>query len=376
MKYDYLVVGAGPFGATFARRMADAGRSSLVIDRRSHIAGNCFTECLDGIHVHRYGPHIFHTGNDRVWHFVRRFAEFNDYRHTALVRYQGEDYSFPINLRTLRALWGVTNSEEAEALVLSKRLHIARPLSLRDWLLSQVGEELYEVFFLGYSKKQWGRDPAELPASIGQRIPVRFTDNDHYFGDHIRHEGIPIGGYTRLFRNMLDHPKISVELGADYLLDRDRWQERARRVVFSGRVDEYFDFEYGELEYRSVRFVEEIYYRRQFQNVAIINYAELSLPFTRTVEHKHFELNATERTIVTREFPAEHAPDNEPFYPIPDRRNLDLLCRYQKLAKQSGAIFGGRLGTYRYYNMDQVIAQAISASENEQKHRAPDLVRQ
>jgi UDP-galactopyranose mutase len=364
MEFDYLIVGAGPFGATFARRIAEAGRRALVIDRRAHLAGNCFTESVGGIHVHRYGPHIFHTGDERVWQFVRRFAQFNNYRHTCRVRHGGNTYMFPINLGTLRQLWGVETSAEAEARLARERVQIERPDSLRDWLLSQVGEQLYEMFFAGYTKKQWGRDPDDLPAGIVRRIPIRVTDDDHYFGDHIRYEGIPIGGYTRLYENMLDHPNIIVELESDYFADRDVWDALARRTVYSGKIDAFFNCQFGRLEYRSLRWEQERY-AGQFQEVAMVNYAEASVRFTRTVEHKYFDPVETRHTIVTREFPEEHTPANEPYYPIRDRKNLALLDQYQRLAGQTRTIFGGRLGTFRYYNMDQVIAQALAIADRE-----------
>lgn len=364
MKFDFLIVGAGPFGATFARKAAEAGRTSLVIDRRSHVAGNCYTESVDGIHVHRFGPHIFHTANERIWRFVNRFTRFNDYRHKAQVRHNGVDYSFPINLTTLRQLWGVESAEEARNRLANARRPCLRPRSMRDWLLSQVGEELYEIFFRGYSTKQWGRDPSALPASIVRRIPIRLSEDDRYFGDHIRFEGIPIGGYTQLFRRMLDHGNVYVELEADYFARRDDWERRARRIIYSGKLDAYFDYELGALAYRSLRFVEERR-RGQAQDVAMVNYADQSVPYTRTVEHKHFEPTDVRHTIVTREYPEDHTPENDPYYPIRDAANVETLRRYRLLARGTRTVFGGRLGSYRYYNMDQVIAQAITAADRE-----------
>jgi UDP-galactopyranose mutase len=364
MESDYLIVGAGPFGCAFARQVAELGRSALVIDRRPHIAGNCYSECDAGIHVHRYGPHIFHTANERVWKFVRRFARFNDYRHTARVRFGDRTFSFPINLGTLRALWGVESAQDAKLRLECARVRIEHPSSLRDRLLSEIGEELYAIFYEGYSTKQWGRNPAELPATLAGRIPIRLTDDDHYFGNHIHFEGIPIGGYTAMFQRMLEHPRIRVELGADFFADRDRWEQLARRLVFTGKIDAYFDYEYGELEYRSLDFVLERH-AGWYQEVAMVNYADASVPFTRTVEHKHFEPTNVPHTIVTREFPRDHTPDNEPYYPIVDQRNSSLYRRYRRLSRQTDTIFGGRLGTYQYYNMDQVIAQAVKTAERE-----------
>jgi UDP-galactopyranose mutase len=361
-RFDYLVVGAGPFGAAFARRVAEFGRRSLVIDRRDHLAGNCFTENVDGVHVHRYGPHIFHTADEKVWSFVQEFARFNDYQHKAQVIHQGRAYPFPINLDTLRILWNVETTAEAEAMLAKVRIPCPRPRSLRDWLLSQIGEELYAVFFRGYTTKQWGRDPAMLPASIVRRIPIRTNSNHSYFADSIRHSGIPIGGYTQLFSNMLDHRRIRVELGADFFARRPYYESLAKTVVYAGKIDAYFNDEFGKLAYRSLRFVDERH-SGWHQPVAMVNYADAEIPFTRQVEHKHFEPTATATTIVTREYPQEHTPDNDPYYPIRDHANVSVLSGYIRRARATPVIFGGRLGTYRYLNMDQAIAQAVMKAD-------------
>jgi UDP-galactopyranose mutase len=360
--FDFLIVGAGPFGATFARRVAELGHRCLVIDRRDHLAGNCHTVEIEGVKVHRYGPHIFHTADEKVWSFVQEFATFNDYRHQARVIHQGRAYPFPINLQTLRDLWKIETAEEAEAILVKVRVPLARPRSLRDWLLSQLGEELYTIFFRDYTRKQWGRDPADLPASIVQRIPFRTTDSDFYFGDAIRYTGIPIGGYTKLFTQMLDHPAIRVELGVDYFSLRDYFDECARQLVYAGKIDAFFNYQFGHLSYRSLRFVDQRH-TGWHQAVAMVNYADADVPFTRQVEHKHFEPTNTPATIVTREYPEEHTPDNEPYYPIRDDVNVKLLSQYARLTRATSVIFGGRLGSYRYINMDQAIAEALKKAD-------------
>ncbi|TWT35197.1 UDP-galactopyranose mutase [Posidoniimonas corsicana] len=361
--FDFLVVGAGLFGATFARRAADCGMRSLVIDRREHVSGNCFTESVDGIDVHRYGPHIFHTASDRVWAFVRRFGEFNKYQHRGRVSYKGRLYSFPINLATLRQVWGVESAAEARERIATERVAIERPKSMKDWLLSQVGEELYEMFFRGYTLKQWGQDPANLPAEIARRIPIRMTENDRYFKDSSVHEGIPVEGYTNLVASILDAPQIRVELGVDYFSHREQLSRQARRVVFSGKIDQYFGYERGRLAYRSLRFDDERL-QGDYQSVAIVNYTDEAVPFTRITEHKHFAPSSVNHTIVTREYSMPHDRCNEPYYPVRDAANNAVLAQYEKLAGGTSVVFGGRLASYRYLDMDQVIAQAIRKADS------------
>ncbi len=362
MKYDYLIVGAGPFGAAFAHRVAESGRRALVIDRRYHVAGNCYTECVDGVHVHRHGEHIFFTANADVWQFVQQFSRFRPYRHRAQVVHAGRTYPFPIDLQTLRQVWGVQSPEEAAAKLEKVRQRTTNARSLEGWLLSQIGDELYTMFFRDYTRKQWGREPADLPASIVRRIPIRTTENDLYHRDTTRFTGIPIGGYTRLFSRMLDHPRIRMELGADFLARRDYWQRQARYIVYSGKIDSFFECEYGALDYRSLRFHDE---RRcgWHQEVAVVNYADADVPFTRVVEHKHFEPTETSATIVTWVYPEEHTAGNDPHYPIRDRRNMPRLRCYLSLARTTPVVFGGRLGSYQYLNMDQTIAQALRLAD-------------
>jgi UDP-galactopyranose mutase len=361
-QHDYLVVGCGMFGAVFARRAAEHGRRVRIVDKRDHIAGNCYTEQIAGIHVHRYGPHIFHTDNLRVWQFVNRFAQFNNYTHHGRVRYQGRTYSFPINLMTLAQLWDVQTPAEAERKLQEVRVPCEKPQNLRDWIRSQVGDELYEVFVRGYTTKQWGRDPSELPPSIIRRIPIRQTYDDRYFAD--RFQGIPIGGYTALFENMLDHERIEVALGVDYFEHARELDSAAERVVYTGKIDEYFDYRFGELEYRSLRFETEVV-DGDYQGAAVMNYTERDVPYTRVTEHKHFEFQSCAQTVITREFPAACDRKVVPYYPIRDDANSALYERYRAEAQRTGLLLGGRLATYQYYDMHQVVAQALALADKE-----------
>jgi UDP-galactopyranose mutase len=364
MPLDYVIVGAGLFGSVFARQMADAGHSILLIDRRVHIGGNCYSERVDDIDVHRYGPHIFHTDNHRVWLFVNRFTRFNSYRHRGIVRAGDRMFSFPINLLTLHQLWGVSTPQQAQQCLASVRVPIENPRNLEEWALSQVGEELYEVFIRGYTTKQWGRDPRELPASILRRIPIRLTWDDSYFSD--AYQGIPVDGYTRMFENLLDHSSIRIETDVDFFANRAELQSVGQRMVFTGMIDQFFDFRLGALQYRSLRF-ETQRMEGDFQGASIVNYADATTPFTRVVEHKHFALRPASHTVITREFANEYRPGGEAFYPIGDKANEDLHQRYRTLAAAEAphVIFGGRLATYRYYDMHQVIAQALHLAQNE-----------
>lgn len=368
MPVDYVIVGAGLFGGVFARQMADAGRSVLLIDRRPHIGGNCYSERIDGIDVHRYGPHIFHTDNERVWQFVNRFTKFNHYRHRGVVRSGDRMFSFPINLLTLHQLWGISTPQEAEQRLASVREPIESPANLEEWALSQVGRELYETFVRGYTTKQWGRDPRDLPAAILRRLPIRLTWDDSYFGD--AYQGVPVDGYTRLFENLLDHPLIRIETPVDFFAHRGELRSTARRLVFSGMIDEFFNYRFGALEYRSLRFETERF-TGDYQGAAIVNYADARVPYTRTVEHKHFALQQSDWTVITREFPQKYNPGGEAFYPIGDESNDALHRRYRAMAEaeEPDVLFGGRLGSYRYYDMHQVIAQALHLAEKEMTGR-------
>jgi UDP-galactopyranose mutase len=361
-EYDYLVVGCGMFGAVFARRAAECGKRVLVVDKRDHVAGNCYTERIADINVHRYGPHIFHTDDERVWRFVTRFAPFNNYVHHGRVLHGGHIYSFPVNLMTLAQVWGVQTPAEAERKLREVCVPCASPRSLRDWVLAQVGEEIYEIFIRAYTTKQWGRDPAELPASIIRRIPIRRTFDDRYYAD--RYQGIPIGGYTRLFENMLDHAGIRVELGVDYFADARELGHAAAKTVYTGKIDELFDYRFGELAYRTLRFENEVL-DGDFQGAAVVNYADNSVPFTRVTEHKHFEFQQSAQTVITREYPGPCDRHQVPYYPVRDAESSALYERYRAEARRTGFLLGGRLATYQYYDMHQVIAQALALADRE-----------
>ncbi len=362
MPFDYLIVGCGMFGAVFARMVAEQGRRVILIDKRPHIGGNCYSEQIEGIHVHRYGPHIFHTSNERIWQFVNRFAKFNHFRLRTPVNFHGRLFSFPVNLMTLHQLWGVTSPEEAECKLADVRIPCENPNNLEEWILSQVGWEIYDTFIRGYTAKQWGRDPKELPASIIRRLPIRRTYNDRYFDDPF--EGIPVGGYTQLFENLLDHNNIRFETGVDYFEQREWVHRQANKLVYTGKIDEFFDYRFGRLEYRSLRFENRVM-AGDFQGSAIVNYTAAEVPYTRITEHKHFEMLSSERTVITYEYPDKYEEHKVPYYPVRDEQNSARYERYRELASGTNVIFGGRLGTYMYYDMHQVVAQAMMLAEKQ-----------
>lgn len=364
---DYVIIGAGMFGSVFARQVAEAGRQALVVDRRPHIAGNCFTEQVDGVDVHRYGPHIFHTHDPHVWAFVNRFATFNRYRHRGLVRRGERLFSFPINLATLHQVWGVNTPLEAKRRLEAEREEISGD-NLESWVIGQIGRELYELLVRGYAAKRWGRDPSELPASVIKRIPIRLTWDDSYFDDPF--QGIPTDGYTRMFENMLDHPNIRVETNVDFFAERRELESLAPRLVYSGKIDEFFDYRFGELDYRSLRF-RTTRMTGDFQGAATVNYADRGVPYTRIIEHKHFSMRETERSVVTYEYPQAYQQGREAFYPVRDWRNLQLYQRYRRLADTGTALVGGRLGSYQYLDMDEVIRQALLAAQREMESSRP-----
>ena len=362
--YDYLIVGAGLFGATFAREMTDAGKKCLVIDKRPHIGGNVYSENRNGVDVHVYGAHIFHTSSDRIWEYVNRFATFNNYVNKPKVRFGDRIFSFPINLMTLHQLWGVMTPAEAEAKLKEVRIPCENPDNLEDWILSQVGREVYETFIRGYTMKQWQRDPRELPASIIKRLPIRMVFEENYFFD--KYQGIPIEGYTKMVDNMLEG--VEVRTGIDYFEDRDHFNFLAKTVVFTGKVDEYFDFCHGELEYRTLRFEHEEL-EGDFQGNAVVNYTSPDVPFTRIVEHKHFLPSTASKlpnTIVTREYSDEYKRGKTPYYPINNDRNNMMYKKYAAMAPaEDDVIFGGRLAEYKYYDMHQVIGSALVKAKRE-----------
>lgn len=357
--YDILVVGAGMYGSCFARLATDAGLRVLLLERRPHIAGNCYTEALEGIHVHRYGPHIFHTSNLAVWQFLNRFAEFNNYVNSPLAISKGELFSLPFNMYTFHQLWGVrTPAEAKEKLAEQCVIYDHPPANLEEQALSLVGVDLYERLIRGYTKKQWRKDPRDLPAEIIRRLPLRFTYNCNYFND--RYQGIPVGGYTRLFENML--AGIEVRLNVDFLSERERWQDQARWIVYTGKIDEYFDFEFGELEYRTLEFRDHWLDTDNAQGNAVINYCDEDVPYTRKIEHRHFDppLNAVSRTVVTEEIPARWDRGKIPYYPINNEVNTKLYLKYKERADSlPSVIFGGRLAEYKYYDMHAVVGAAM-----------------
>lgn len=362
--YDYLVVGAGLYGAVFAEQAKAKGKSVLVIDKRPHIAGNVYTEEIEGINVHRYGAHIFHTNSKRVWDYVGKFAEFNRFTNAPVANYHGELYSLPFNMYTFNRMWGVTTPQEAEAKIAEQKraAGITEPHNLEEQAISLVGTDIYEKLVKGYTEKQWGRPCSELPAFIIKRLPVRFTFDNNYF--NALYQGIPMGGYTRMVEHMLDG--IEVRLGVDYLKEKALFDGLADKVVYTGPIDAYFDYQLGALEYRSVRFETEVLDMPNYQGNAAVNYTDRETPWTRIIEHKWFEYGTQEKTIISREYSSEWKPGDEPYYPVNDEKNSALYASYRKLAEQeSRVIFGGRLGEYKYYDMDAVILAALTMAEQE-----------
>ena len=369
-QYDYLVVGAGLYGAVFAHEAKKAGKKVLVIDKRPNIAGNVYTENVEGIHVHKYGAHIFHTNSKEVWEFVTRFAEFNRFTNSPVANYHGELYSLPFNMYTFNKMWGVVTPEEAAARIEEQRREagITEPKNLEEQAISLVGRDIFEKLIKGYTEKQWGRDCKDLPAFIIKRLPVRFTFDNNYF--NALYQGIPTGGYTKMVANMLEG--IEVQLNEDYLEKKEQFDTLAEKVVYTGPVDAYFGYSMGYLEYRSVRFENELLDIPNFQGNAAVNYTDRETPWTRIIEHKWFEFGKDEqgndlpKTVISREYSSEWKPGDEPYYPVNDEKNGNLYNKYKELAsREENIIFGGRLGEYKYYDMDAVIASALSVSRQE-----------
>lgn len=368
-QYDYLVVGAGLFGAVFAHEMALAGKRCLVIDKRSHIGGNVYTENVDGIQVHRYGAHIFHTSDKEVWDYVNKLTEFNNYINSPVAVYKDELYNLPFNMNTFSQLWGIRRPQEVKEKIASQiaDLHITEPKNLEEQALSLVGPDVYEKLIRGYTEKQWGRDCKELPAFIIKRLPLRFTYDNNYFND--RYQGIPIGGYTQMVEKLLED--IDVMTDTDFFEYRKGHADQFKKVVYTGMIDEYFDYQFGHLQYRTVRFDTERIEEENYQGNAVVNYTQRDVPYTRVIEHKHFapeeeRKNPKDYTIISREYSEEWGPGSEPYYPVNDEKNGALYEKYRELAeKEENVIFGGRLGLYRYYDMDKVIRAALDASEKE-----------
>ena len=360
-QYDYLIVGAGLYGAVLAHELTKAGKSCLVIDRRDHIAGNCYTEAIEGIQVHKYGAHIFHTNDRMVWEYVNRFAEFNRYTNSPVANYRGEIYNLPFNMNTFNKMWGVVTPAQAEEKIREQRTAagITEPRNLEEQAIALVGKDIYEKLVKDYTAKQWGRPCAELPAFIIRRLPMRFTYDNNYF--NALYQGIPIEGYTAMVEKML--ADIEVRLGEDYLVDRDVWNAMAECIIYTGPIDAYFNYCLGALEYRSVRFETETLDMENYQGNAVVNYTDAATPYTRIIEHKHFTFGTQPKTVVSREYSVEWKPGDEPYYPINDERNTALYAAYKELAQaEKNVIFGGRLGEYRYYDMDAVIAAALEKS--------------
>tara|TARA_B100000683_G_scaffold248686_1_gene262134 strand:+ start:2985 stop:4091 length:1107 start_codon:yes stop_codon:yes gene_type:complete len=358
--YDVLIVGAGFFGSVFAHEITKAGLSCLVIDKRHHIGGNCYTSNNKGINVHEYGPHIFHTNSEKIWNYVNMFAEFRQFTYSPVAKFRGEQYSLPFNMWTFNQLWGVTTPDEALKKIEETRVPIDNPANLEEWVVSQLGTDVYEKLVKGYTQKQWRKDPKELPSFIIKRLPFRLTYDANYYND--KYCGIPVGGYTQIFEKLLGN--ADVQLGVDFLQDRKGWTSKAKHVVYTGPLDAYFDYKYGELEYRTLDFVHTEIQKENVQGVPVINYTAPEVSWTRSIEHKHFEKVKTSHTVVTSETPAEWSKDRVPYYPINDSHNNSLAGEYNKdVKKLSNVTFGGRLAKYQYYDMDQVIASALTSSK-------------
>jgi len=367
--YNYLIVGSGLYGAVFAHEAKKAGKSVLVIDKRPNIAGNVYTEQIEGIHVHKYGAHIFHTNNKKVWNYVTKFVEFNRFTNSPVANYKGELYSLPFNMYTFNKMWGIVTPEEALAKIEEQRKEITgEPKNLEEQAISLVGRDIYEKLIKGYTEKQWGRDCKDLPAFIIKRLPVRLTFDNNYF--NALYQGIPVGGYTKLVESLLDG--VEMKLNTDYLKHKKELDKLAEKIIYTGAIDAYFDFKLGTLEYRSVRFETELLDIPNFQGNAAVNYTDRETPWTRIIEHKWFEFGKDEagndlpKTVISREFSSEWKKGDEPYYPVNDEKNSKLYAEYKKLAEQEkNVIFGGRLGEYKYYDMDAVIASALELCKKE-----------
>lgn len=361
MKCDYLIVGCGLFGVVFAREMTNAGKRCLIIDKRNHIGGNVYTESKEGINVHVYGPHIFHTSDKGIWDYVNKYATFNNFRYEPIAKFKDEVYNLPFNMNTFSKMWGVATPQEAISKINSQIIEINNPKNLEEFALSKVGRDIYDKLIKGYTTKQWGTDPKNLPISIIKRIPLRFTYDNNYYYD--TYQGIPIGGYTKMIQNMIGDD-IEVILNIDYLENKEYYDSIATNIVYTGKIDEFFDYRFGELEYRSLKFETEVLENGDFQGVAGVNYTDIETPWTRIIEHKHFEMLNTKNTVITREYPQKFKKNNIPYYPINDDKNNKIYQKYKELSlSYSNVIFGGRLAEYKYYDMHQIIGSALSKTK-------------
>lgn len=364
MVYDYLIVGSGLFGSIFAQKLTLAGKKCLIIDKRSKLGGNVRTDEIEGIHVHSYGPHIFHCNDERIWKYVNNHAKFNSFVNRPKVNYNGKIYSFPINLLTMYQLWGTKTPQEAEKKLNEVKVKIDNPKNLEEWILSQVGEEIYQIFVYGYTKKQWGKSPNELPAFIIKRLPIRLNYDDNYYTS--TYQGIPVGGYTKMIENIITG--IDIELGVDFFKDRSYLESKVKKIVYTGMLDEFFDYCYGELEYRGLEFKHEVLDIKDYQGNALINYTNFDVPYTRICEHKHFEFGNQPKTVITKEYPKAWKRGEEAYYPINDEKNNLMFSKYKELGmSEKKYLFGGRLADYKYYDMHQIIGSALVRSENEIK---------
>lgn len=365
-KYDYLIVGSGLFGSIFAYEAKKRGKKCLVIDKRNHVGGNIYCKEVEGINVHEYGAHIFHTSNKEVWKYINEFAEFNRYTNSPVAIYKDELYNLPFNMNTFNKLWGVKTPAEAKAKIEEQlaETNITEPKNLEEQAIKLIGKDIYEKLIKGYTEKQWGTRATELPAFIINRLPVRFTYDNNYFND--TYQGIPIGGYTKIIEKMLEG--IDVHLETDFFNDREKFESIAEKIVFTGMIDEFYNYKFGTLEYRSLRFEHEILEEENYQGNAVVNYTEYEIPYTRIIEHKHFEYGTQPKTVITREYPATWNKGDEPYYPINNERNNNMYDKYKELAdKESNVIFGGRLAQYKYYDMHHVIEQALNTVKKELK---------
>ena len=367
---DFLIVGSGLYGSTFARNAAENGYSSIIVEKRSHIGGNCYTKKVDNIDVHIYGPHIFHTSNQKIWNWVNRFSEFNQFQYSPVARYQNENYSLPFNMWTFNQMWGLTDPELVKSKI-QEQSNITNPSNLEEQAISMVGEDIYLKLIKGYTTKQWGTDPSNLPKSIIKRLPLRFEWNSNYFND--KFQGIPTDGYTKMFENILDHHRISVRLDVDYLENKTKLDKLAKVVVYTGPIDRYYDYCYGNLDYRSLSWKSTKHDTNNYQGCPVVNYTDSDVPYTRIIEHKWFNNRNQKKTIVSKEYPEKYSVGKEPFYPCYDSESLSRYQAYKKLSEsEDSTIFGGRLAEYKYYDMHQVIASALTRSDQYIKQLSHD----